>query len=55
MTWLKLPLFAWATFFVAIIQLVATPVLAAAVTMILLDRNFGNDVFGPPPEFTIFQ
>jgi protein involved in polysaccharide export with SLBB domain len=21
----------------------------------LLDRNFGNDVFGPPPEFTIFQ
>ncbi len=21
----------------------------------LLDRNFGNDVFGPPPEFTIFD
>ncbi len=42
MGWSKLPLFAWATFFVSIIQLVATPVLAAAVTMILLDRNFGT-------------
>jgi cytochrome c oxidase subunit 1 len=42
MTWRRLPLFAWATFFVSIIQLVATPVLAAAVTMILMDRNFGT-------------
>jgi cytochrome c oxidase subunit 1 len=42
MTWTKLPLFAWATFFVSIIQLVATPVLAAAVTMVLMDRNFGT-------------
>lgn len=41
-TWAKLPLFPWATFFVSIIQLVATPVLAAAVTMILMDRNFGT-------------
>jgi cytochrome c oxidase subunit 1 len=41
-TWSKLPLFAWATFFVSIIQLVATPVLAAAVTMVLMDRNFGT-------------
>jgi cytochrome c oxidase subunit 1 len=42
MSWTKIPLFAWATFFVSIIQLVATPVLAAAVTMVLLDRNFGT-------------
>ena len=42
MTWGKLPLFAWATFFVSIIQLLATPVLAAAVTMLLMDRNFGT-------------
>ena len=42
MGWLKIPLFAWATFFTSIIQLVATPVLAAAVTMLLLDRNFGT-------------
>ena len=42
MSWLKMPLFAWATFFTSIIQLIATPVLAAAVTMILMDRNFGT-------------
>ncbi len=42
MKWRDLPLFAWATFFVSIIQLLATPVLAAAVTMVLLDRNFGT-------------
>ncbi len=42
MTWKRLPLFAWATFFVSIIMLVATPVLAAAVTMVLMDRNFGT-------------
>ncbi|MBA3937353.1 MAG: cbb3-type cytochrome c oxidase subunit I [Planctomycetes bacterium] len=43
MKWSQLPLFAWATMFVSIIQLTATPVLAAAVTMILMDRNFGTN------------
>ncbi|TVR08956.1 MAG: cytochrome c oxidase subunit I [Planctomycetota bacterium] len=42
MGWMKLPLFAWATYITSIIQLIATPVLGAAVTMILLDRNFGT-------------
>lgn len=42
MGWTKIPLFAWATFFTSIIQLLATPVLAAAVTMVLMDRNFGT-------------
>lgn len=42
MSWMKLPLFAWATYITSIIQLVATPVLGAAVTMILMDRNFGT-------------
>ena len=42
MTWMKLPLFAWATYITSIIQLIATPVLGAAITMILLDRNFGT-------------
>jgi len=42
MTWGKLPLFVWATFFTSVIQLTATPVLAAAVTMLLMDRNFGT-------------
>jgi cytochrome c oxidase subunit I len=47
MKWRDLPLFVWATFFVSIIQLVATPVLAAAVTMVLLDRNFGTTLTRP--------
>ncbi len=42
MRWRDLPLFAWATLFVSIIMLVATPVLAAAVTMVLMDRNFNT-------------
>ena len=42
MGWMKMPLFVWATFFTSIIQLLATPVLAAAVTMVLMDRNFGT-------------
>lgn len=40
MGWMQLPLFAWATFVNSIIQLIATPVLGAAVTMVLLDRHF---------------
>jgi cytochrome c oxidase subunit 1 len=42
MTWMKLPLFAWATYITSVIQVIATPVLGAAVTMVLLDRNFGT-------------
>ena len=42
MTWMKMPLFVWATFFTSIIMLLGTPVLAAAVTMVLMDRNFGT-------------
>ena len=42
MGWMKMPLFAWAVYITSIIQLVATPVLGAAVTMLLLDRNFGT-------------
>ncbi len=42
MTWGKLPLLAWAVFITSIIQLMGTPVLGAAVTMLLFDRNFGT-------------
>jgi len=42
MGWMKIPLFGWATFVTSLLQLTATPVLGAAVTMILLDRNFGT-------------
>jgi cytochrome c oxidase subunit I len=42
MGWMQMPLFAWAVYITSIIQVVATPVLGAAVTMLLLDRNFGT-------------
>lgn len=42
MGWLQLPMFVWAVLITAVIQLVATPVLGSAVTMLLLDRNFGT-------------
>ena len=42
MSYMKMPLFTWATFINSIIQVIATPVLGAAVTMLLLDRNFGT-------------
>ena len=42
MGWMDMPLFAWAVYITSIIQLIATPVLGAAVTMVLLDRNFGT-------------
>lgn len=44
MSWMKMPLFPWAVFITSIIQLVATPVLGAAVTMLLFDRNFGTNL-----------
>lgn len=42
MTWMKMPLFVWATFITSVIQLTATPVLGSAITMLLMDRNFGT-------------
>lgn len=42
MGWGKIPLFAYSIYFTSIIQLIATPVLGAAITMVLLDRNFGT-------------
>jgi len=42
MGWMKMPLLVWAVFITSIIQLTATPVLGSAITMLLLDRNFGT-------------
>jgi len=42
MGWLQMPLFVWAVFITSVIQLTATPVLGSAVTMLLMDRNFGT-------------
>ena len=47
MTWSRLPLFVWAILTYALLLIVALPVIAGAVTMLLLDRHFGTHFFDP--------
>jgi cytochrome c oxidase subunit I len=47
MSWGRLPLFVWAILIYAILLIVALPVVAAAVTMLLTDRHFGTNFFDP--------
>jgi cytochrome c oxidase subunit 1 len=47
MTWGRLPLFVWTLLVYAILLIIALPVIAAAVTMLLTDRHFGTHWFDP--------
>ncbi len=47
MTFHKMPLFIWAALITAFLLLLAIPVLAGALTMMLTDRNFGTAFFDP--------
>src|SRR5438270_1266850 len=47
MSWNRLPLFVWAVLVYAILLIIALPVVAAAVTMLLTDRHFGTHFFDP--------
>src|SRR6202046_2691652 len=47
MTWGRLPLFVWTVLVYAILLIIALPVVAAAVTMLLTDRHFGTHFFDP--------
>jgi cytochrome c oxidase subunit 1 len=47
MTWGRLPLFVWTLLVYAILLIIALPVVAAAVTMLLTDRHFGTHFFDP--------
>jgi cytochrome c oxidase subunit I len=47
MSWGRLPLFVWSILIYAILLIVALPVIAAAVTMLLTDRHFGTHFFDP--------
>ncbi len=47
MGWGRLPLFVWAILIYSILLIIALPVVAAAVTMLLTDRHFGTHFFDP--------
>src|SRR6478609_8691143 len=47
MGWGRLPLFVWAILTYSILLILALPVIAGAVTMLLTDRHFGTHFFDP--------
>ncbi len=46
-TWFRLPLFVWAMEVTSALVLLASPFLAAALAMVLLDRQLGTNFFNP--------
>ncbi len=47
MTWFRLPLFAWALYATAIIQILATPVLGITVLLLIVERALQIGIFQP--------
>ncbi len=47
MTWFRLPLFLWALYATAIIQVLATPVLGITLLLLVLERALGVGIFNP--------
>lgn len=47
MTWFKMPLFLWAIYATSIIQVLATPVLAITLLLLMVERAFGLGIFDP--------
>jgi cytochrome c oxidase subunit 1 len=47
MTWFRLPLFVWALYATALVQILATPVIAITIGMMALERALGFGIFDP--------
>ena len=47
LTWLRLPLFIWATYATSIIFILGTPVLAISLALVALERTFHVGIFDP--------
>ena len=47
LTWFKQPLFVWALYATAIIQVLATPVLSITMVLLILERTFAIGIFDP--------
>jgi cytochrome c oxidase subunit 1 len=47
LSWGRLPVFVWSILIYAVLLIIALPVVAAAVTMLLTDRHFGTHWFDP--------
>ena len=47
MTWNRMPLFVWASYATAVIQVLATPVLAITVMLLLIENTFQVGIFNP--------
>ncbi|EYD73933.1 Cytochrome c oxidase polypeptide I [Rubellimicrobium mesophilum DSM 19309] len=47
LTWFRLPIFVWTIYATALVMVLATPVLAASLTLIVMERLFGIGVFDP--------
>ncbi len=47
MTWFRMPLFGWAIYATAILQVLATPVLGITVLLVALERLYGVGIFDP--------
>jgi len=47
MTWFRMPLFLWALYATAIIQVLATPVLGITVALLVIERAFNIGIFDP--------
>ena len=47
MTWMRLPVFVWASYATAVIQTVATPVVGMTLLLVIAERMFGAGIFDP--------